>query len=59
MKTLARIGTFYGITFVFTIILAIIQQDLGIDAAKISLPQFGPGFAAIVMIMAFNLYFAP
>lgn len=54
MKTLARIGTFYGITFIFTILLAIVQQVLGIDAEKISLPQFGPGFAAIVMIMVFK-----
>jgi membrane protease YdiL (CAAX protease family) len=43
---------FYGITFVFTIILAILQQALGIDAGKISLPQFGPGLAALVMAMA-------
>lgn len=54
MKTLGRIGLFYGITFVFTILLAIVQQALGIDAEKISLPQFGPGVAAIVMLIWFK-----
>ena len=53
-KTLVRIGVFYGIAFIFTIILAIVQQALGIDANKIVLPQFGPGLAAIVMIMVFR-----
>ena len=41
MKSLVRIGVFFGIAFVFTIVLAITQQALGIDADKISLPQFG------------------
>jgi membrane protease YdiL (CAAX protease family) len=54
MKILVRTGTFFGIAFVFTIILAIVQQALGLEADKISLPQFGPGFAAIVMIMVFR-----
>jgi membrane protease YdiL (CAAX protease family) len=54
MKTLGKIGLFYVIAFVFTIILAIIQQGLGIDTQTISLPQFGPGFAAIVMLMMFR-----
>ena len=54
MKSLVRIGVFFGITFVFTIILAIVQQALGIDTNKISLPQFGPGLAAIVMLMVFR-----
>lgn len=54
MKTLVRTGVFYGIAFVFTFILAIVQQAWGFEADKISLPQFGPGFAAIVMIMVFR-----
>lgn len=54
MKTLVRVGVFYVIAFIFTIILAIIQQALGIATDKISLPQFGPGFAALVMIMLFR-----
>lgn len=54
MKTIGRIGLFFGIAFVFTIILSIVQQALGIDAAKISLPQFGPGVASIVMIRLFR-----
>ncbi len=54
MKTLIRVGVFYGITFIFTIILAIVQQALSIDAEKIVLPQFGPGLAALVMVMVFR-----
>ena len=54
MKTLIRVGVFFGITFVFTIILSVIQQALGIDAEKIVLPQFGPGLAALVMVIVFR-----
>ncbi len=54
MKNLVRIGVFFGIAFVFTIILSIVQQALGIDAAQISLPQFGPGLAALVMLRLFR-----
>ncbi len=54
MKSLLRIGVFFGIAFVFTLVLAIVQQAFGFDAVKISLPQFGPGLAAIVMMMAFR-----
>jgi uncharacterized protein len=54
MKTLSRVIVFYGVTFVFTIVLAILQQVLGIDPGKISMPQFGPGLAALVMIMVFR-----
>ena len=54
MKTLIKAGLFFGITFIFTIILSVIQQALGIDAEKIVLPQFGPGLAALVMVMVFR-----
>ncbi|MBN2085487.1 MAG: CPBP family intramembrane metalloprotease [Anaerolineales bacterium] len=54
MKTLSRVVVFYGAAFVFTIILAILQQVLGIDPEKISMPQFGPGLAALVMLLAFR-----
>jgi membrane protease YdiL (CAAX protease family) len=54
MKTLIRVGVFYGIAFLFTILLAVIQQSLGIDAGKIVLPQFGPGLAALVMVLLFR-----
>lgn len=54
MKTLGRIGLFFTITFVFTIIFAIVQQFLGLDSAQISLPQFGPGLAALVMLRLFR-----
>lgn len=54
MKSLVAIGMFSGITFVFTVIFAIFQQIFEIDANTISLPQFGPGFAAIVMLTVFR-----
>ena len=54
MKTLIRVVVFYGVTFVFTIVLAILQQVSGIDAEKIVLPQFGPGLAAVIMIALFR-----
>ena len=54
MKTLIRVGVFYGITFIFTIILAVIQRVLGIDAEKIVMAEFGPGLAAIVMLLLFR-----
>ena len=54
IKTLARIGLFFVLTFVFTITFAIGQQLVGIDPEKISLPQFGPGLAAIVMIIVYK-----
>jgi len=54
MKILIRVAAFYGLTFVFTIILAVVQQLSGVDAEKIILPQFGPGVAAVVMMAWFR-----
>ena len=54
MKTFGKIGLFFVITFVFTILLAIVQQFLGLDTAQVSLPQFGPGIAALVMLKLFR-----
>ena len=54
MKLLIRVTAFYGLTFVFTIILAIVQQLSGLDAEKVVLPQLGPGVATAVMIAWFR-----
>ena len=54
MKIFGKIGLFYIITFVFTILLVIVQQLLGLNAAQVSLPQFGPGIAALVMLRLFR-----
>jgi membrane protease YdiL (CAAX protease family) len=54
MNIFRRVAAFYGLTFVFTIILAIVQQFSGLDGEKIILPQFGPGVAAVVMIVWFR-----
>ena len=54
MKIFGKIGLFFVITFVFTILLSVVQQLLGIDPMQISLPQFGPGIAALVMLRLFR-----
>jgi membrane protease YdiL (CAAX protease family) len=54
MKTLIRVGVFYGIAFLFTVILAVVQQSLALDAGKIVLAQFGPGLAALIMLLVFR-----
>lgn len=54
MKTIGKISLFFVITFLFTILLVIVQQALGLDTAQISLPQFGPGLAALVMLRLFR-----
>lgn len=54
MKTFGRIGLFFVITFMFTMLFAVVQQFLGIDTSQISLPQFGPGIAALVMLRLFR-----
>ena len=44
-----KVTIFYVLTFLFTIILAIAQQVLNIDYKYITLPQWGPGIAALVL----------
>ena len=43
MKTLIRVGVFVWDHFVFTIILSIIQQAMGIDSGKIRLATIRAG----------------
>ena len=54
MNILTRLGLFYGSTFVFTIMFVIVQQLLGLDPTKLSLPQFGPAVAAVLMLIVFK-----
>lgn len=54
MKIFRKIGLFFIVTFVFTILLSGVQQLLGIDPTQVSLPQFGPGIAALVMLRLFR-----
>jgi membrane protease YdiL (CAAX protease family) len=54
MKIIRKIGLFFVIAFVFTILLSLVQQLLGIDPMQISLPQFGPGISALVMLRLFK-----
>lgn len=49
-----KVTIFVFVTFIFTIILAMAQESLGIDYQVIILPQWGPGIAAL--ILGFVLY---
>lgn len=51
---ITKITIFIFITLLFTIILAMAQQALGIDYKYITLPQWGPGIAAL--ILSFIIY---
>ena len=48
-----RIAIFYLLTFLFTILLAGLQQAAGIPTTFI-LPQWGPGLAALLMLLLFR-----
>ncbi len=49
----ARIIVFYGLTWFFLILLGGVQQVTGVPA-EISLPQWGPGLAALLMLVLFR-----
>jgi hypothetical protein len=49
----ARIIVFYGLTWFFLILLGGGQQAAGLPA-EISLPQWGPGLAALLMLILFH-----
>lgn len=48
-----QIITFYSLTFLFTFIVGGIQQATGLNA-NISLPQWGPGIAALLTVLLFR-----
>jgi membrane protease YdiL (CAAX protease family) len=52
MKTHLRIAAFFILTMILTLSLAVIQQALGLSAEYLSLPQFGPGLAGAIMMLA-------
>lgn len=51
---LKRIGLFYIIALLLTILLAGLQQATGIGGKEFILPQWGPGLAALVMLLLFR-----
>lgn len=51
---LLRIGVFYVLAWVFLVVLGGIQQETGIPSPDISLPQWGPGIAALLMLLLFR-----
>ena len=51
---LVRVLVFYILTFVFTIVLGGAQEAANLSAETIILPQWGPGLAALVMLLIFR-----
>ncbi|MEM8858236.1 MAG: CPBP family intramembrane glutamic endopeptidase [Chloroflexota bacterium] len=54
MKPLRKIAIFFIATFLMTILLSGVQQWLRLRPELISLPQFGPAAAAVLMMLAFR-----
>lgn len=51
---LPRVVVFYLLAFVFTIVLGGIQEATGLSQETIILPQWGPGLAALLMLLIFR-----
>ncbi len=51
---LVRVLIFYILTFVFTIVLGGAQEAANLSTETIILPQWGPGLAALVMLLIFR-----
>jgi uncharacterized protein len=51
---LRRVVVFYVLAFVFTIALGGIQEAAGLSQETIILPQWGPGLAALLMLLIFR-----
>lgn len=49
-----RVVVFYVLTLLFTVLLAGLQQVTGLDTMRLTLPQWGPGLAALVMLVLFR-----
>ena len=49
-----KMTIFMMFTFVFTILLALLQEMMNIDYQSVTLPQWGPGIAALVL--SFTVY---
>lgn len=49
-----RVVVFYVLTLLFTVLLAGLQQVTGLDTTRLTLPQWGPGLAALVMLVLFR-----
>jgi membrane protease YdiL (CAAX protease family) len=53
-RVFATIGVFVLVTFVLTILFALAQQLVRLGPARVSLPQLGPGAAALLMLILFR-----
>jgi membrane protease YdiL (CAAX protease family) len=49
-----RIGIFYVLTWFFLMLLGGVQQETGLLPAEIGLAQWGPGLAALLMLLIFR-----
>lgn len=55
MKISFRVIIFYVTTFLFTGLLSTLQTVLGITAQGVTMPQLGPGLAALIMLLLFRV----
>jgi membrane protease YdiL (CAAX protease family) len=53
-KMFRRIIIFYGLTWFFLMLLGGVQQATGVVPAEIGLAQWGPGLAALLMLVIFR-----
>jgi len=53
-KLIIRIGIFYLLTWIFLMLLGGLQQATGILPPQIGLAQWGPGIAALLMLVIFR-----
>jgi len=49
-----RVSVFYVLTWFFLILLGGIQQETGLLPPEVGLPQWGPGIAALLMLLIFR-----
>lgn len=54
MKLLARVVTFYILTFAITVMLGGSQEAIGVGFEWVTLPQLAPGLAALLMLWLFR-----
>ena len=54
MKIAVRVVVFYVLAFVLTMVLGGLQEAAGLDYAVVTLPQWGPGLAALLMLILFR-----
>lgn len=58
-KMILKIGIYILVTIVFTVILAITQEKIGLSFEKISLPQLAPAIAVLIFFLIYKNFPTP